>query len=709
MNKNSNTLFGSKQNNTVVKNIVEAEPALYGAAPSGSNQVKFAYHEGDAIANGEAGQIVFNKLNGTGAIVINGELVSSKILDVVAAQKSDASVGVKTISVKYVGADNAILTSTFEVVDEAAVKGWLNNINSDNNKKFGEIDASIADIKGYLDDTNIASATKDVVVTPTLADGDYKKTYDLKVNIDASTIMRDANGVLSAKKTIAIVEGAADTEEKGHKYLALKAENGVIENKIDLCDIVGTGLVKSASYNNTTNKLTLTLATADGAATKPFEIDLSELFDINDIAIQEDSSNYLTFTANVSTGQIGANMVSLLDGEGKPLSGIVANGLLDASVAKSYIDQKTTDLAVSASGDTYVDASVDADNNKHINVAAKLNELTVGKEDGADTTISGVSTTLVSGGEVASKVSTFTNARIDEEIKKLNNDVTSDDAAVATVEVVETAGKISDVVVTTNAAVVATGGDKDARTLTATLGTGAVLGSDLAVLKEFIKNVADDASANAFASAKAALDSSITGLDASLDATDASHYIHVGVAQEDGKIKGLVLDASVIDSSADLAAVDAAGKLVDAKAVKDLIDAKVDAQDSDVTVSDTFITAKIAMVDGALNQEQSSLSYQKAVYANDSNTVTTNGLVDGQLALNMINDRIADLDKAEETKADDNEYVSISLKVEDGLASITSVAVKTHEVSTATEDSEGLATAYGAKSYVDARLTWAVI
>ena len=102
-------------------------------------------------------------------------------------------------------------------------------------------------------------------------------------------------------------------------------------------------------------------------------------------------------------------------------------------------------------------------------------------------------------------------------------------------------------------------------------------------------------------------------------------------------------------------------------------------------------------------------SYQKAVYANDSNSVTTNGLVDGQLALDMINDRIADLDKEETTSKDTNEYVSIKLKVEDGLASITSVAVKTHEVSTATADNEGLATAYSARNYVDTRLTWAVI
>ena len=539
MNKNSNTLFGSKQ--MIQKNIVDADDMFYGAGlPQKEGDkvaVRFAVHEGDTVATGADGQLVFNKLGNTGAIYLGDTLVSSKILDVTTEKfAEDSSDGSRTVKVKYVETvesegvkKEVIKTSTFSVVDETTVKAWLNNINSDNNKKFTEIDASIADIKGYLDDTNIASATKDVVVTTTLAEGDYKKTYDLKVNIDGSTLMRDTNGVLSAKKTIDIVEGAADTAEAGHKYLALKAENGVIENKIDLCDIVGTGLVQSASYNNVTNELTLTLASADGTAKDPIVINLADLFDINDIAIREDSNNYLEFDINTSTGQIGTRMVSLLDEEGKPLSGTVANGLLDASVAKSYIDQKATDLAISASGDSYVSASVDAGNKKKINVSANVDELTIRKDD-ADTTITGVSTTLVSGGEVATKVSAFTNARISEEVSKLNADVTSDDAAVATVEVVETAGKISDVVVTTKAAVVATAGDKDARTLTATLGTGAVLGSDLAVLKEFIENVASDASANAFASAKAALDSSITNLDASLDATDASHYIHVGVA-----------------------------------------------------------------------------------------------------------------------------------------------------------------------------------
>ena len=221
--------------------------------------------------------------------------------------------------------------------------------------------------------------------------------------------------------------------------------------------------------------------------------------------------------------------------------------------------------------------------------------------------------------------------RVDAKIAALRGDVTSDDAAVANVQVKTEGGQVSDVIVTTISAGVNRDGDAEGnRVLVANKTTGAVTGADVELIKGYVDDKIGDVTS---------------------------------------------------------------------------------AQDSAVTVHDasSFITTTITMENGALKQASSSLSYKKAVYANDSNTVTDNGLVDGQLALDMINDRIADLDKAEEAKADDNEYVSISLKVENGLASITSVAVKTQEVSTATADNEGLATAYSARNYVDTRLTWAVI
>lgn len=77
-------------------------------------------------------------------------------------------------------------------------------------------------------------------------------------------------------------------------------------------------------------------------------------------------------------------------------------------------------------------------------------------------------------------------------IEGLDSDTTSDDAAVATVEVVETDGKITDVVVTNVSAGVSAGGDAGARTLNATNDTGAVTGADIATIKKYVDNVVAD-------------------------------------------------------------------------------------------------------------------------------------------------------------------------------------------------------------------------
>lgn len=81
---------------------------------------------------------------------------------------------------------------------------------------------------------------------------------------------------------------------------------------------------------------------------------------------------------------------------------------------KEVVSDNTANLAVKAQGDTYVNATVASDDNKKVVVTANVNEITVSKAGDADTTMSGTGTTLVSGGEVATKVSTFVNNRIGE-------------------------------------------------------------------------------------------------------------------------------------------------------------------------------------------------------------------------------------------------------------------------------------------------------
>lgn len=247
---------------------------------------------------------------------------------------------------------------------------------------------------------------------------------------------------------------------------------------------------------------------------------------------------------------------------------------------KDVVSDNTADLAVKAEGDTYVDAKIADDDNKKVVVRAKVNEITVTKTGNADTTMSGTGTTLVSGGEVANKVSKFVNDRIGEEVAKLDAtvssdasnvniaivetdgkltsitvsedyatvtrteraenktesisfangddnkliksgdlkkvadyakdlydhevadrskaiadldaDVTSDDAAVAKVQVVEENGKIKDVVVTNVSAGVSAAGDTGARTLSATTNTGAVTGADIATIKTYVDNMVAD-------------------------------------------------------------------------------------------------------------------------------------------------------------------------------------------------------------------------
>lgn len=127
--------------------------------------------------------------------------------------------------------------------------------------------------------------------------------------------------------------------------------------------------------------------------------------------------------------------------EGKFLT-VGADGLKLSGVQKA-IDDAVAAKNVTAVGDDYITAT--AAGNK-VSVSADVQDLTVTTTSGANSTITGVEKSLVDGKEVADKVASFTNARISEEIAKL--DATVGEAAVAAdkhvaVQVVETDGKIT--------------------------------------------------------------------------------------------------------------------------------------------------------------------------------------------------------------------------------------------------------------------------
>lgn len=208
-------------------------------------------------------------------------------------------------------------------------------------------------------------------------------------------------------------------------HIALVDKDGKELSTVDVSDLVANGFLKSSDYDSTTGQLTLTFAQADGAD-KDVEIDLAKMLDIDDVLIAEDSQDYLdvvlnggeqsdaVFSAKVvnleDTAPAGEEYVNVtervdglstgdyyhadslgtwskfvedmdLDYQFEHNTGEVfikqmrkaTTGLADAANVKAYVDQNAADLAVSAEGDdVYVTAAVDADDNKKINVAAKI-------------------------------------------------------------------------------------------------------------------------------------------------------------------------------------------------------------------------------------------------------------------------------------------------------------------------------------------------
>lgn len=139
-----------------------------------------------------------------------------------------------------------------------------------------------------------------------------------------------------------------------------------------------------------------------------------------------------------------------LDAENEGEFLTVGENGLKLSGVQSAIDAAVAGKNVSAEGDAYI--TVNAANN-NVTVSADVQDLTVTTTPGADSTISGVAQSLVDGAEVATKVAAFTNARIGEEIAKLDAIVgktTVDGGKHVAVQVVETDGKITAVNVNEN-------------------------------------------------------------------------------------------------------------------------------------------------------------------------------------------------------------------------------------------------------------------
>lgn len=156
-------------------------------------------------------------------------------------------------------------------------------------------------------------------------------------------------------------------------------------------------------------------------------------------SVTSDDATYTTVKVDTEAGEV-KDVVVTEKVQAVATSGSSAKGLAEASDVKSYVDSKTSDLAISAEGDSYVEAAVDPTNNKKINVSTNTGTLTVG----ADGSLSGTDT-LATGSDVAAKVSTFTEGKISKAIDALDKAETTASASGAkvTVKYSETDGIVS--------------------------------------------------------------------------------------------------------------------------------------------------------------------------------------------------------------------------------------------------------------------------
>ena len=645
---------------------------LFGAAAD-SQTVKFAYTENIAkVGTAADGTITFyaDKTNKTGIIAVGGDIVSSKILNVTSAAVNNGKDGENLITVTYFdAAAKEAKTTTFEVVDAAAAKAYFED---------------------YFTSSNTIAITNG--------------TADVKV--DGQTILIDSvNKYLKTGLNIAYIAEEGTTGAT----IALRDNSNTVLSSIAVSDIVGDGVLKDSIYHQDTNILELRFGNGkvynpnDPTTYTKVEVNLQKLIDINDVFIGNDSSVYLKATLDASTVTLDTKM------QDPSTASANATGLADAWKVKQYVDSKSSDLSVEiTSRNAYIDASVGTgDDNKHIYIEAETADLTYvagSIATGSDSSLTGTANKLVDNADAATKVGQFVNARIAEEVAKL--DASIDSAAGTTfisAGVKEVDGKITEVVVHENIGSI-TG---TAENLTGT--AGLIDGADAAT------------------AVKTYVDGQINALDASVDSDDTT-YTKVGVKQVDGKITDVVVSQTKSTITASASALSATEGIADgqefATGVKTYVDGRLDASiqalDASITAETTGhdISIYLEEVDGVVTtvgveHTAATVTYTAAQGETPADLTGSGSFVMGSDIAAIKNYIDAVSGALDSSVTDTDNFVTVKTTQENGALSAQDVTVVTADISAGPGaidvERDGLVTGATLENAIEGALTWTVL
>ena len=454
------------------------------------------------------------------------------------------------------------------------------------------------------------------------------------IEVDTSTAASDGHTIYTIDSSLTLQYNAASGNNPA--TITLTGANGGVFGTVNVSDIVGNGVIDHTQYYPATGELVLSFKTAAGS-TQDVSVDLTDILDLGDLMVKADSTDYLEIT-QVSGGTGDENQLSFaIKTVDVSTATASATGLADAFKVKEYVDSQTTDLAVTAEGDNYVSASVNAaTDKKHVIVETNVEDLTVtggtAATYGSDFiptgnathgTLSGEEGALADASDIATAVKTYvdgeiaiesarTDASLNYRISILDADVSTKGTNVS-VGVTEVDGVITAVNVTEDYANISYVAATDIWTNDNS--TGLVTGQDIETLKSYVDDKVSDSSMDAQG------DEYIT---ASIDAgnnkkinitADVQPLVVTTVAGTDTILTGV--ENSLADSSNIATSVTS---FVNTRIAEEV--AKLDAT-ANVADTSSYINVSIGEVDGLLNSAASSID---VTYGSFTEATPTDGI-----------------------------------------------------------------------------------
>ena len=379
-----------------------------------------------------------------------------KVANAIAGMDKTAS-AVNGQVVTTVSEANGVVSETKANVKDLQLGGYTKDANATGTiSSTDTVNTALSKLENTIASNKVTSSDESITVTTT------SSGTDIIVNVDGTTIVKDAtSNALKGNYTLHKlsndeVTALSDTNVKEAYRLQTIGGTAAIG---DVIKIYKDSSLKSVALND--QSLDFTYILADGTEST-VGVDVSKFLAETEFAdglqvvnhvvsVKRDSTSegFLTVGANgiklsgvqaaidavkVTTDNTNATYVNLAvdNATGRVLTltnkiqavataDATNQGLAEASEVKTYVDNAVQSKNVSAEGDNYVSAT--AANNK-VTVATDVQNLTFTQGSGStDSTLSGTAQSLADGADIATKVSSFTNARIEEEIAKLDSSV----------------------------------------------------------------------------------------------------------------------------------------------------------------------------------------------------------------------------------------------------------------------------------------------